>query len=190
MVGVRRAARGLWPDRNPLRRTVDRVEAVAVAALAVVFLAAAPVAALTPGHVACRMASRSCIKQAAWQQVPAVLLATAPALGYGEYPATMRARWVAPDGTPRTGAVPAPPDARAGGTVMVWVDAAGQLTGPPLQLSQARGEAVLAALLAPLGAGLIVLCAGQLAHALLGRRRLAAWDAHRQATEPPWTMRR
>jgi hypothetical protein len=166
------------------------VEAVAVAALAVVFLAAAPVAALTAGHVAYRMASRSCTKQAAWHQVPAVLLATAPASGYGEYPATMRARWVAPDGTPHTGAVPAPPNARAGGTVMVWVDAAGRLTGPPLQLSQARAQAVLAALLAPLGAGLIVLCAGQLAHALLGRRRMAAWDADWQATEPLWTMRR
>jgi hypothetical protein len=55
------------------------------------------------------MASRSCIKQAAWQQVPAVLLATAPASGYGEDQATMRARWVAPDGTPHTGAVPAHP---------------------------------------------------------------------------------
>ena len=38
---------------------VDRVEAVAVAALAVVFLAAAPVAALTAGHIAYHMASRS-----------------------------------------------------------------------------------------------------------------------------------
>jgi len=90
IAGIRRAVRGLWPDRNPLRRTVDRVEAVAVAALAVVFLAAAPVAALTAGHVAYRMASRSCIKQAAWQQVPAVLPATAPASGYGEDQATMR----------------------------------------------------------------------------------------------------
>jgi len=66
----------------------------------------------------------------------------------------------------------------------------GQLTGPPLQLSQARAQAVLAALLASIGAGLIVLCAGQLAHALLGRRRLAAWDADWQATEPLWTGRR
>ncbi len=73
---------------------------------------------------------------------------------------------------------------------MVWVDAAGRLTGPPLQLSQARGQAALAAVLAPIVAGLIVLCVGQLAHSLLGRRRLAAWDADWQATEPLWTRRR
>jgi hypothetical protein len=163
---------------------------VAVAGLAVVFLVAAPVAALTAGHFAYRGALRSCTKQAAWHQVPAVLLATAPAASYGEDQATMRARWVAPDGTPHTGAVPAPPDARAGGTVMVWVDATGRLTGPPLQLSQARAQAVLAALLASIVAGLIVLCAGQLAHALLGQRRLAAWDADWQATEPLWTRQR
>jgi hypothetical protein len=189
MAGVRRAVRGLWPDRNPLRRTVDRVEAVVVAGLAVAFLAAAPVAALTAGHFAYRMASRSCTKEAAWHQVPAVLLATAPASGYGEDQAPMPARWVAPDGTPHTGDLPAPPDARAGGTMMVWVDAAGQLTGPPLQLSQARAQAALAAVLAPLVAGLIMLCAGQLAHALLGQRRLAAWDTDWQATEPLWTRR-
>jgi hypothetical protein len=166
------------------------VEAVVVAGLAVAFLAAAPVTALTAGHFAYRMASRSCTKQAAWRQVPAVLLATAPASSYGEAQAPMRVRWVAPDGTPHTGAVPAPPDARTGGTVMVWVDAAGRLTGPPLQLSQARGQAALAAVLAPIVAGLIVLCVGQLAHSLLGRRRLAAWDADWQATEPLWTRRR
>jgi hypothetical protein len=33
-----RVARGLWPDRNPLRRTLDRVEAVIVALLAIAFL--------------------------------------------------------------------------------------------------------------------------------------------------------
>ena len=159
-----------------------------MAGLAVVFLAAAPVAALTAGHFAYRMASRPYATQAAWHQVPAVLLTTVPADGGDQ--ATVRARWVAPDGTWHTGAVPAPPDARAGSTVKVWVDAAGRLTGPPLQLSQARGQAVLAALLAPIVAGLLILCAGQLAHALLGRRRLAAWDADWQATESQWTRRR
>ena len=47
-----RAVRGLWPDRNPLRRTVDRAEAGVVAALAVAFLAGAPLAAVAAGHYA------------------------------------------------------------------------------------------------------------------------------------------
>jgi len=74
---------------------------------------------------------------------------------------------------------------------MVWVDAAGRLTGhPPLQLAQVPGQAVLAAMLTLLAIGFIVLCVGLLAHAVLGRRRLAAWDADWQVTEPHWTKGR
>ena len=74
------------------------------------------------------------------------------------------ASWTAPDGRRRTGAVPAPPVARPGGAVMVWVDAAGRLTEPPLQPSQVRGQAMLAATLRRRCPWLILLCAGQLAH--------------------------
>jgi hypothetical protein len=122
--------------------------------------------------------------------VPAVLLVTVPASGYGHYLATVRARWTAPDGTRHTGTIPVPRGATAGRTVMVWVDAAGRLTGPPLRLSQVRGQAALAAMLAPIAAGFVLLCAGALAHGVLGRRRLAAWDADWPATEPQWTRRR
>jgi hypothetical protein len=70
---------------------------------------------------------------------------------------------------------------------MVWADAAGRLTGPPLQV---RGQAFLAAVLAPVLLGEMLLAAGQLAHFLLGRRRLAAWDAAWRATGPQWTRQR
>jgi hypothetical protein len=36
----------------------------------------------------------------------------------------------------------------------------------------------------------MLLAAGQLAHFLLGRRRLAAWDAEWRATGPQWTRQR
>jgi hypothetical protein len=60
-----RAVRGLWPDRNPLRRTLDRVEAVVVGGLAVAFLAGAPLAAVTAGHLAYSAASRTAYTQRA-----------------------------------------------------------------------------------------------------------------------------
>jgi len=41
-----------------------------------------------------------------------------------------------------------------------------------------------------LAVGFIVLGAGLLAHAALGRRRRAAWDADWQVTEPHWTKGR
>ena len=72
----------------------------------------------------------------------------------------------------------------------VWVDAACRLTGPPLRLSQVRGQAALAATLAPFVVGFILLCAGQLARGVLDWRRPAAWDADWQATGPQWTGRR
>jgi hypothetical protein len=55
-----------------------------------------------------------------------------------------------PDGTQYAGTVLAPPGTRAGRAVMVWVDAAGRLTGhSPLQLSQVRGQAALTTTLGP-----------------------------------------
>jgi Protein of unknown function (DUF3592) len=171
---------------------MDRVEAVVIGGLVVAFLAAAPLAAVAAGHAAYGMASRTAhAQQAAWRQVPAVLLATAQAAGHRQYQATVQARWTAPDGTRHTGTVLASPGTRAGRTVTVWVDKAGRLTGgPPLQLSQVRGRAALATMFTPLAVGFILLCAGLLAHAMLGRRRLAAWDTDWQVTEPQWTKRR
>ena len=184
-----RAVRGLWPDRNPLRRTIDRVEAVVAGGLVAAFMAGAPLAAVAAGHAAYSIGSRTAhAQQAAWRQMPAVLLATAPAAGYRQYQVTVQAWWTTPDGTRHTGTVLAAPGAKAGCTVMVWADTAGRLTGgPPLQLSQVRGQAALVTMLTPLALGFILLCTGLVAHAVLGRRRLAAWDGDWQATEPQWT---
>jgi len=184
-----RAVRGLWPDRNPLRRTLDRIEAVVAGGLIVAFLAGAPLAALTTEHAVYRIWSRTAdAQQATWHRVPAVLLAAVPVSGYDD--GQVAARWRAPDGRRHTGTVPAPSGARAGHTVAVWVDAAGRVTGPPVTLLQVRGMAVLAAVLACVAVGFIVVCAGLLARSVLGRLRLAAWDADWRATEPQWTGRR
>jgi len=165
------------------------VEAVVAGGLAAAFMAGAPLAAVAAGHAAYSIGSRTAYaQQAAWRQVPAVLLATAPAAGYRQYQVTVQAWWTAPDGTRHTGTVLAPPGTKAGCTVMVWADTAGRLTGgPPLQLSQVRGQAALVTMLTPLALGFILLCTGLMAHAVLGRRRLAAWDGDWQATEPQWT---
>jgi hypothetical protein len=161
--------------------------------LVVAFLAGAPLAAVAGGHAAYRSAARIAhAQQAAWHQVPAVLLATAPAAArYRQDQVNAQARWTAPDGTRHAGTVLAPPGTRAGRVVMVWVDMAGLPTGDrPLQLSQARDEAELAAVLTPLALGLILLGAGFSVHVMLGRRRLAAWAADWQVTEPHWTASR
>jgi len=60
-----RAVRGLWSDRNPLRRTMDRVEAIIMGGLVVAFLAGAPLAAIAAGHVAYSAGSR-CYRPRYW----------------------------------------------------------------------------------------------------------------------------
>jgi hypothetical protein len=119
-----------------------------------------------------------------------VLLATAPASGFPGYLPEVQARWAAPGGAQRTGAVPALPGQRAGSTVMVWTDAAGRVTERPLTMAQVHDQAVMAAVVTAIILGVMLWCAGELAHYLLGRRRLAAWDAEWQAIGPQWTTRR
>jgi hypothetical protein len=183
-----RAVRGLWPDRNPLRRSLDRAEAAIVAGLAVAFLAAAPVAAVIGGHLVYGIASRNASAQRSWHPVPAVLLASAAVPG--QFGTTVPARWTSPPGVRHTGLVPVLASALAGSTVTVWVDASGRLTDQPLRWYQVHGQVVMAAVLAPVVLGLLLGSAGLLARGALGRRRLAAWDADWQATEPLWTRRR
>jgi hypothetical protein len=187
-----RAARALprlWPDRNPLRRTLGRVEAAVGAVLAVALLAGAPLAAIAAGHFSSSIGSRAAYsQQAAWHQVPAMLLASVPASGLNQN--QVPARWVAPDGRRRTGHIPVPLGAKTGATVMVWVDVAGRLTGPPLQPRRVRDQVEFAPILAFITVCVIVLCVGHLAFGALDRRRLAAWEADWRAIEPKWTGRR
>jgi hypothetical protein len=184
------ASRGLWPDRNPLRRGTDRAEAIIVAALLALFLVGAPLAAVLAGHFAYAAASRAQhAQQAAWQQVPAVLLQRPPAVTYPAYQARL-ARWTAPDGTTRTGDVPASALAPARATVMVWVDRSGRLTGRPETGAQVSGQALLAEVFTPLLLALVLLTTAVVARRALDRRRMAAWDSEWRAAGPQWTQRR
>ena len=178
------------PDRNPLRRGTDRAEAAVLAVLLAVFLAGAPLATVLSGHLAYAAASRTQhAQQAAWHQVSAVLLEGPPAATFPAYQART-ARWTAPDGTTHAGDVPASVLAPARATVMVWVDRSGRLTGQPLTDSQVSGQAVLAAIFAPLLLAVVLLAAAALAHRALDRRRMAAWDTEWRAVGPRWTQRR
>jgi hypothetical protein len=180
--------RGLWPDRNPLRRAADRMEAAVLAGLLAAFAVGAPLAALFAGHWSYAVGLRvERAQQSTWHQVPAVLLADAPYPGYSGYGMDVRARWTARNGVRRSGVISVPGGARAGRTVPVWVDASGGLAGPPLRHAQVIGQVALAALLAPVGLGLLLLCAGMVAHYRMERRRLAAWDAEWRVTGPQWT---
>ena len=68
-----RVTRLLWPDRNPLRRTVDRAEAVIMAALTIAFLVAAPLAVTVTWHVVYGAGVRTArTERSSWHQVQAI----------------------------------------------------------------------------------------------------------------------
>ncbi|MGH3192958.1 MAG: Rv1733c family protein [Streptosporangiaceae bacterium] len=182
--------RRLSPDRNPLRRATDRAESAAVALLLIAFLIAAPLTALAALDWAATSGLRAEQAQAGRHQVPAVLLHDAPSpAGSLEFPAPAPqalGRWAGPAG-PRTGLVYAPPGARAGSTVMVWIDRSGRLTGEPVAVADVAGLEFLAAVAAPGVLSLLLVVIWAYAEIFLDWRRMAAWDADWAATEPQWT---
>lgn len=189
-----RVLRGLRPDRNPLRRTCDRVETYLLAALFLASAAAAPFAARAASSAAYAAALRVQQEQLATTHiVPAVL--TQPAgdadNGYslsGYVP--VLATWTSVTGVQRTGQVLAPAGSPAGSTVRVWADAAGHLVNPPLMASQVAGEGQMAAFGAIAGLGVLYLCEAVILRRVVNRRRMAAWDADWVVTAQAWNRQR
>ena len=179
-----------WPDRNPLRRRTDRIEALFAAALFVVFAAVSPASAVAAGRstyqAGVQMARAA--EHAGWRQVSAVLVkdASYPAgaarglLAIAEAPA----RWIAPDGTRRSGEILAPLGANAGSRVTTWVDADGRPVPAPLTGTQITEQGVAAGITAATGVAVVLLSAWLLVRRWLDRRRLAAWDAAWRAIAP------
>jgi hypothetical protein len=77
-----------------------------------------------------------------------------------------------PGHRPRTGEVLATLGSPAGSAVTVWLDAAGNLTRPPLQPAQITDRIIVVAALAPTVLALSLLTALLLAQRLADRRRL------------------
>jgi hypothetical protein len=187
-----RFARGRLPDRNPLRRGSDRVEAAVLALLFVAFLVGTPFAVLAAGSWAHALAHRVQVtEQASATQVTAVTLRAAPIQGGADgLDAQVPARWTAPDGAVVTGEVPVPPGGKAGMKVPVWTTRDGQLTGQPLQDSQVSGDTYFGGFVGGLAVTAALTLIWVLARRVLDRRRMAAWDAEWRSTGPRWTTRR
>lgn len=185
-----RVLRGLRPDRNPLRRTVDRVQTYLLAALFVVTAAGAPFAAQLASHIAYGSGLRAEQAQvAAGHQVRAVLTQDA-STGISGYTVTEQvpvlATWTAVTGARRSGQVLAPAGSLKGTAVTVWTDAAGDLTSPPLQPSQVSDLGELAAIGAVVTVCGLGLCGAGIIRHTVNKRRLSAWDADWAVTSQAW----
>jgi hypothetical protein len=184
--------RGRRLDRNPLRRTSDRIETLVLILLAVVFLAAAPLAAAASGTWAHASAQRAEVAQAAsrYPVTAVVLTVAAPqAAGYGSSVSIAQARWTAPDGAAVTRGVLVPVGTAVHARLSIWTTRDGQPAARPLNESQVASTTLLGEA-AGVGALAIVLAlGGVLARWSLNRRRLAAWDADWAVIGPRWTTR-
>jgi hypothetical protein len=190
-----RFVRGRRPDRNPLRRTSDRVETYLLGGLLAAGIAGAPFAAQAVSHVTYAALLRAeHVQQATRHQVRAELLQSAgnSSVNGSEFDITVpvRARWTAVTGTPRSGELMAPEGSPRGTTVTVWTDSSGALVDPPLQPDQVSDQADLAAAGAIAGIGILYLCEAVIIRQVLHRRRMAAWDADWTLTEPMWNRQR
>jgi len=191
-----RWARWLGLDRNPLRRTVDRVETAVRLMTVVLLVTAVPAVALLAGRTADHYFLRQAhAQQASSRQVTATLTQNAPASGAADPYTSVQttwapARWTAPGGRARSGQVLVVAGASAGSTVRVWVNAAGAITDPPADRKDVLAEVAVTVMVTGIAGILVLLGAEALAYRSLNRRRFAAWDAEWRATGPLWTDHR
>lgn len=182
-----------WRD-NPLRRPVDRLRAwlsVAVTALA---LTTAPAAMILTGKEVDHSLQMTAHDQAeSRHRTTAVLTHDAPQhpepgsdeADHARYPAQVRYTDV--HGRTQRGTTDVPPGLPAGGSVQVWTDDRGRLTGPPMTDEQIRTRTLGAAATAGITVALLgVALYGAICLALT-RRSLSRWEKAWDATAPSWS---
>jgi hypothetical protein len=190
---VLRAIRGARPDRNPLRRGIDRLETGLLVGLFVALAAVTPFAARLAGHASYLSSLHERQEQVATRhEVKAALTEDAgPVTGYSlsAYVLT-QAAWTSFGGVPRSGEVPAAPGTPKGTVITVWTDANGYLDGPPLALSEVASQADAATIGVVVAAGVFYITAAAVIRQLANRRRMTAWDADWVTTAPMWNRQR
>jgi len=188
-----RAIRGARPDRNPLRRGLDRLETCLLVGLFVALAVLTPFAARLAGHASYLSALHARQEQLVTRhEVRAVLTDDAGQVsGYSlsAYVLT-QATWTSAGGVPRSGDVPAAPSSPKGTAVTVWTDDSGYLDSPPLALSEVTSQADAATIGVIVAAGVLYICGAAAIRQVLNRRRMAAWDADWVATAPAWNRQR
>lgn len=172
-------------------RPCDRLESVLVLVVTVWVLMMVPIAAAFGTATYTRLDAQARADRATSQQVPAVLVEDARP-GRGDVPARWpqdsahgRAQWSV-QGVPRGGDAPAPPGARVGETVSVWIDAQGELVAAPATGADTAAAAVIAAVVVWVAGAIggVVLLLG--VHAATARHRMAHWDAEwNELGKPP-----
>nr|PZN39832.1 MAG: hypothetical protein DIU60_20185 [Actinomycetota bacterium] len=179
------------PDRNPLRRGTDRIEALSVALFLLMFVAGIGLA-LHAGRMVYDDGVRSELG-GRWVTARLMQDAPQPTLAPYEGGATMtraKATWTDVDGRPVTATVPVRWGAKAGTTTKVWVDASGRVAPGPPQRIDTIVRTIAVGLTVVLLSATVTLGGYAGVRALLDRRRYADWDAAWLIAEREWRRRK
>jgi hypothetical protein len=171
-----------WPillrlrGRDPLVRTTDRIEALALALAVVVSLLAVPIAAAV-GTAVHDSRRHIYAEQTHTRHTVAATVTDVPAsqqiLRTGT--TTVPARWTA-GGAEHTGAVKAQSTAKTGDTVEIWVDNNGAQVPAPTSTTRAAVEAATGALVIWISVAATAATLVTVTRAVCDRIRLTGWQ--------------
>jgi hypothetical protein len=186
---------GTWRLRradNPLRRPVDRAEATAMRVVIAAFAVTWVLAGLFAAHAADVAGLRQQQSESGWHQVRATLQQDAaesaqssPVWGAAWTAAT----WPGPGGRSHHGLIPTDLNARAGQSVEIWVNTAGQVTRPPLTSADINDQMAFAVLSVTMVLAVLLSIAVVSVRLLFDRRRMAGWQRAWDAVGPLWSRR-
>jgi hypothetical protein len=171
-----------WPvllrlaGRDPLVRTIDRIEALVLVLAVAVSLIAAPIAAAV-GTAVYDSSRHIYAEQAHTRHTAAATVTDVPAsqqiLRTGT--TTVSAQWTAA-GAEHTGTVKAQSTAKTGDTLEIWVDTNGAQVPAPAPTSRAAAEAAMGALVIWICVAAIAATLFTLARAACDRIRFTRWQ--------------
>jgi hypothetical protein len=180
--------RYLRPDRNPLRRPVDRTHVRMILVLGVLFLVLAPLTVVITARLAGGAGVRAERLQARTRhQVDAVVVEASSAGSRAVLDETVRIAWHDARGIAHTAVVPTAGGEPVGTHRSVWIDRTGRLTTHPRKHSQTVADSVMAALTALTLLALLHSAARMLVDRRLERRRMDLWEREWAAVAPRWT---
>ncbi|MFJ5309734.1 hypothetical protein [Streptomyces sp. NPDC088350] len=184
----RRGKKRLWRLRsNPLRRHDDIVETWIVLVVWAVVAVGGALAGLVTYHAGDEVFAA---QRAERHSVRAVLLTDTPpsasAAGGARDQIRAKIRWTTADGTRRTGNTLVETGEKAGSKVVVWMDAAGNLTIEPPSRTEATLESAFLGLIAALALAGLALGAGAVARYRLDQRRIDSWGTEWKLVGPSW----
>src|SRR4051812_1930322 len=169
-----------WPvllrlaGRDPLVRTIDRIEALVLVLAVAASLIAAPIAAAV-GTAVYDSSRQIYAEQAHTRHTVAATVTDVPQQILRTGTTTVPARWTAA-GAEHTGAVSAQSTAKAGDTLEIWVDDTGAQVPAPAPTSRAAVEAAMGAVVLWICAAAIAATLFTLTRAVCDRIRFTRWQ--------------